>query len=124
MKDIYHINKIFYIITVGLYITVIYGLLMQFLLGCLQVLLFSILIFNFSKHPKVLQKHLIIYGVITGLYLMFYFSHNHFSIVHFKQKWTSLVLIPMSLGTYFTYIVYQLKNAKNQKTVCLQNEGN
>jgi multisubunit Na+/H+ antiporter MnhE subunit len=79
---------------------------MQIVLGFVQVLLFLILLFNYDKFSEKIKSHLTIYGVLTGCYLLWFFSGYHP-----KNDWMLLLitLVPMSIGTYFTYIVYQLK---------------
>ncbi|WP_430411965.1 hypothetical protein [Kordia sp.] len=105
MKFIYYINKIAFIITIGLYITVYLGMLMQVLLGGVQVIFFFILLFNYDKFTKIMQRHLLTYGTLSAVFLICFFSSTEF----FGQNWIFLIFIPMSLATYFTYIVYQLK---------------
>ncbi len=105
MKSIYRINNIAYIFTIVLYITVYLGMLMQVLLGGIQILLFFILLFNFDKFTKVIQRHLLAYGMLSAIFLMCFFSSTEF----FGQNWIFLIFIPMGIATYFTYIVYQLK---------------
>ena len=110
MKFIYNINGITYSITLLLYLTIILGMYMQIVLGFVQVLLFLILLFNYDKFSEKIKSHLTIYGVLTGIYLVWFFSG-----IHPKSDWTLLLvtLVPMSIGTYFTYIVYKV----NQKVL-------
>lgn len=85
---------------------------MQILLGGIQVILFFVLLFNYDKFSERIQNHLITYGVISTLFLLFFFysmSVGESPIVSLGITFWSIILIPMSLGTYFTYIVYQLK---------------
>lgn len=105
MKFIYHTNKIVYIITVALYITVIYGMLFQILLGAIQVIFFFVLLFNYDKFSKEIKQHLGIYGALSGIFLVVFFS----SLEFFGQNFLLIIFIPMGIATYFTYIVYQLK---------------
>ena len=105
MKFIYDINKIFYILTLGLYITVYLGMLMQILLGGVQLILFFVLLFNYDKFTKIMQQHLLIYGMLSILFLIFFFTA--FELL--GQNWLLIIFIPMGIATYFTYITYQLK---------------
>ncbi|MGH1383318.1 hypothetical protein [Kordia sp.] len=110
MKFIYNINGIIYSITLLLYLTIILGMYMQIVLGIFQVLFFLILLFNYDKFSEKIKSHLTIYGVLTGVYLLWFFSG-----FYPKDDWMLLLitLVPMSIGTYFTYIVYKV----NQKVL-------
>jgi hypothetical protein len=105
MKFIYYTNKVFFIITIALYVIIIFGMLMQILLGGVQVLLFLVLLFNYGKFSKTIKQHLLIYGLLTGTFLIFFFSLFKF----FNQNWGLIIFIPMGIATYFTYIMYELK---------------
>jgi hypothetical protein len=78
---------------------------MQILLGGVQVLLFLVLLFNYGKFSKTIKQHLLIYGLLTGTFLIFFFSLFKF----FNQNWGLIIFIPMGIATYFTYIMYELK---------------
>lgn len=112
MKFIYYTNNIFYYLTLVLYLTIIYGMFMQILLGGVQVILFLVLLFNYNKFSERIKQHLSTYGILSTIFLLIFFSilgyktdilENSILLILF------FILIPMSLGTYFTYIVYQLK---------------
>ncbi len=106
MKFIYNTNGVIYSITLLLYLTIYFGLLMQILLGIVQVIFFFVLLFNYDKFSETIQSHLKIYGVLSGIYLVCLFSG-----FYPKDNWIILLLItlvPMSIGGYFTYIVHQL----------------
>lgn len=106
MKFIYYTNNTVYSITLLLYLTIIFGMYMQILLGIVQLLLFFTLLFNYKKFSEKMKSHLIIYGMLTGGYLLWFFSGLHLqdSLMLFL-----ITLVPMSIASYFTYIVYQLK---------------
>ncbi|MFK7748635.1 MAG: hypothetical protein AB8B65_09605 [Kordia sp.] len=106
MKFIYNINGVIYSITLLLYLTIYLGMLMQILLGIVQVLFFFILLFNYDKFSEKIKNHLKVYGVLSGIYLVCFFSE-----LYPRNNWMILILItliPMSIGGYFTYIVHQL----------------
>lgn len=108
MKFIYYTNNIVYSTTVMLYLSLflyLLGMYMQILLGIVQVLLFFVLLYNYDKFSKNIQNHLIAYGVLTGAFLLWFFADIPRSDLGF---WI-LILVPMSISTYFSYIVYQLK---------------
>ena len=104
MKFMYYTNNIIYVLTLVLYTTIIFGMYMQVLLGIVQVLFFLILLFNYGKFSKTIQLHLKIYGIITTAFLIIFWSlvsNTSGSIIFF-------FVVPMLIGTYFTYIIYKL----------------
>ncbi|MEM6720448.1 MAG: hypothetical protein AAF611_14070 [Bacteroidota bacterium] len=108
MKFIYYTNNIVYSSTIVLYLTLVLfvlGMYMQILLGIIQILLFFVLLFNYDKFSKNIQNHLVTYGILTLVFLLWFF--NFYKYTDFGMP--IIILGPMSLGTYFTYIVYQLK---------------
>ena len=114
MKFIYYTNGSIYLLTILGYFTIYLGMLMQMVLGLSQVLFFLILLLNFNKFSKQIKKHLMTYGILTGLLLLLFFFGDPF--VRTLDRTVSIVLVfflPMVIGTYFTYIVYQL----NQKVL-------
>lgn len=112
MKFIFYTNNTFYYLTLVLYLTIIYGMYMQIILGAIQVILFFVLLFNYNKFSRKIKKYLSIYGILTTIYLVLFFgilSSNLIDVASVLPFIIAIILIPMSLGTYFTYIVYQLK---------------
>ncbi|WP_420574752.1 hypothetical protein [Kordia sp.] len=112
MKFIYYTNNIFYYITLALYLTIIYGMFMQILLGGIQIILFFVLLFNFDKFSEKIKQHLSIYGILSTIFLLCFFywvTIGEGSPLSGTLTMCLIILLPMSLGTYFTYIVYQLK---------------
>ena len=113
MKFIYYTNNIIYYLTLVLYLTIIYGMFMQVFLGGIQVILFFVLLFNYDKFSERIKQHLSTYGILSTLFLLLFFGLlNYTDTILSNSIYFSIglyIVIPMSLGTYFTYIVYQLK---------------
>jgi len=105
MKFIYYTNNIILGLTLLGYTMIIPGLMMQFVLGGIQVLFFFVLLFNYNKFSKKMKKYLHIYGVLASSFLLWYFI----DIKTFSSSFLMTILFPMSIASYFTYIVYQLK---------------
>ncbi|WP_298422257.1 hypothetical protein [uncultured Kordia sp.] len=107
MKFIYYTNNTIYGLTLLGYLTIILGLYMQILLGVIQILFFLVLLFNYDKFSKNIKDHLSIYGTTILLYFIFilYMKNN----IYPEYGILISILIPMTIGTYFTYIVSQLK---------------
>ncbi|MBC8755728.1 hypothetical protein H2O64_13715 [Kordia sp. YSTF-M3] len=109
MKFIYYINNIFFGLTLLGYLTIIYGMYLQILLGCIQLLFFIVLLFNYHKFSQRIKEHLTTYGILTSFFLLWFFLNNHTLGITILF----IMIAPMLIATYFTYIVYQL----NQKVL-------
>ena len=112
MKFIYYTNNVVFSSTLVLYLTVIYGMFMQIILGGIQIILFFILLFNYDKFSEKIKKHLSIYGALTTIFLLFFFFAINYENTIYGNTILSIglfILVPLSIATYFTYIVYQLK---------------
>ena len=105
MKFIYYTNNIVYGTTILLYMTIIFGMYMQVLLGIVQVLLFLVLLFNYNKFTNIIQRHLQIYGIGVVIYFTIFFICIQLNV---NSLWF-LFVTPMLIATYFTYIVHELK---------------
>ena len=55
MKFIYYTNNVVFYSTLVLYLTVIYGMFMQVILGGIQIILFFILLFNYDKFSEKIK---------------------------------------------------------------------
>ena len=85
---------------------------MQVFLGGIQVILFFVLLFNYEKFSEKIKQHLSTYGILTTIFLLYFFftlGYVNDTLENSLLFLCLFILIPMSLGTYFTYIVYQLK---------------
>ena len=116
MKTMHKVNIWIYGITLFLYVTVIFGMLMQILLGIVQVMMAIILISKFNEFTKEIKLHLSIYVSITTLYLIFFFSSDSMGMMGFDYTVPLLMILPMSIGAYFVYITYQVKKQFENKT--------
>ncbi|MCH2194078.1 hypothetical protein [Kordia sp.] len=104
MKFIYYTNNIILALTVLGYSMLFPGLMMQVVLGGIQVLFFLVLLFNFNKFSKKIKTHLLIYCMLTIFCLSLYYG----SSPKFGKNLFSLIMLPMGIASYFTYIVYKL----------------
>ncbi|WP_298518786.1 hypothetical protein [uncultured Kordia sp.] len=109
MKFIYYTNNIILGLTILGYSMLFPGLMMQIVLGGIQVLFFFILLFNYNKFSKKIKTHLLIYCVLATSCLLCYYGATQI----FSNNIYILIFLPMSIAIYFTYIVFEL----NQKVL-------
>ena len=111
MKTLYNINKVVFILTLVLYVTLYFGLLSQILLGGIQVLSAAILFFSWKIFNAKTKEYLKLYWVITTLYsicwLFKWESFNDTFIIIF-----GVIILPMSIAGYFLYILNSIKHIK------------
>ncbi len=108
MKIIHYINSISFIITLLLYITLIYGLIAQIFLGSIQVILAIILFAYWRKIKDIDKKHLAVYAslvVLFGLTCLTDILDTDFGIAY-------LMITPMSIAGYFVFITNQINKTK------------
>lgn len=111
MKTLYNINKVIFIITLALYVTVIYGAFAQMFLGAIQVISAAILFLSWKNFNSKTKEYLNIYWVIITLYgicwLFKWESFNDTFILVF-----GVMILPMSIAGYFLYILNSIKHIK------------
>lgn len=112
MKNLYNINKIAFIITLVLYISVFYGMLFQILLGAIQILSGLYLCFQWKKLFSKQKKHLTIYWAFVGCYSIgWIFSLSEWnSYNEFIYVIIGIMVIPMAIAAYFLFILHSVKN--------------
>ncbi|WP_024479258.1 hypothetical protein [Cellulophaga baltica] len=110
MKILHTINRWSFIITVLLYITILGGLIAQFILGIIQVIIALYLTYKMNKNGLV-HKAIRTYWsyVIPYLLLLVIFSNSNIN-PNELLIWIYLAVIPMALAAYFVYITKTLKN--------------
>ncbi|MGV3697280.1 hypothetical protein [Flavobacterium sp.] len=108
---IYRINKIVFIITLILYVTVFFGMLFQTVLGTVQLLTAAYITF---RHYKKLQKEnrlgLKTYWAIVGIDLLL--------ALLFLTVWDTgamlfIFLFPMIIAGYFLHVLNEVKHEIN-----------
>ena len=115
MKTIYHINLIIYSITLLLYVSIylfIHGLYAQVVLGFIQIVSATILLFSCNLYPKKIRTNLRVYWIVAIIDLLFVF-YEPWRNLNETVTTFALYLIPMCLATYFIYINYVIQKIKN-----------
>ena len=96
------VNRLFVVLTVVLYIIVLYGLMAQFVLGAFQVLTgFGLLFFwkrLTTKHRTLLKYYWLSIGIYFGL-----LYSGVFSLI--DKPWLDILVIPGMITFYFTYVL-------------------
>jgi len=86
----------------GLYV----GLVFQTFLGIAQVIFSIVLLARINTIPQQLRKLLILYFIITTITLILVFTET---IINSP---TLLIIIPMSIATYFVYVTNSYKTIR------------
>jgi hypothetical protein len=114
MKTIHKINLIALLITLGLYVTIFFGMLAQFFLGIIQFFFMIRLTIERHKYPDI-HKHIMIYWLITIAVL---FSIITQVIFDFTLSQSILIggflVIPMLLAVYSVYITWLVYKIETQ----------
>lgn len=111
----HNLNKWSYGITLVLYLTIYFGLLAQIALGAIQVILALILFARFKKIDRKIKPLLLIYAVITSIYLTVFFLFDSMDLGGSDFLHIGFYMVcPMLIATYFVYITYKLKFLENE----------
>lgn len=104
------LNRVIFGITLVLYLTVIFGLYAQIVLGAYQVLIAVTLLFFMRRISIKNQKLLAIYWFLVisyGLLWLFDCFRN------LNGLWViTFIVIPLGIAGYFTFILESLKTKK------------
>ena len=95
--------------TLLLYLTIFLGLYAQIVLGFFQVIVALVLLGFLGKLSKKLTKHLIVYWIIVLLYGLLYLLEVKIFNIMGDLWWFVIVVVPMSIAGYFTYVLESLK---------------
>ncbi len=112
MKTLYRINLIAIIITLLLYVTIIFGMYAQIILGALQLISGLIVIFYLNKLSNKSREKIYIYWILVFLYVIAW----NLDWQNFDKYILSIIIpfvIPMLIACYF---VYTLRIAKTELT--------
>ncbi|MFY8189237.1 MAG: hypothetical protein ACOVLC_14940 [Flavobacterium sp.] len=106
MKTLHKINLIALLITLGLYVTIFFGMMAQFFLGIIQLFFMIRLAIERHKYPDI-HKHIMIYWMITIAALFAIITRV---IFEFTLSQSILIggffVIPMLLAVYSVYITW------------------
>lgn len=106
MKKLYQLNKIALIITAFLYLTIVFGLYAQIVLGGIQLLSALSLSFMWSTFNLKHRKQLIVYWAIVIIY-----GFGWYLNIELTDQWwiIGIIIIPMTIATYFVWVLRNLK---------------
>jgi ABC-type multidrug transport system permease subunit len=119
MRIAQKINKFSYIVTLFLYLTVIFGLYAQIALGAVQILIALYISFNIESLTKKMKYQIINYWIYVALYSAF--------ATAFFNDWIdindnnllliiTIIIIPMSIATYFTITLNKITKQNEKQT--------
>ncbi|WP_033959248.1 hypothetical protein [Psychroserpens jangbogonensis] len=109
MKIIYLINKIALIITLALYLTIVFGLYAQIVLGAIQVICALTLFLFWKKFSNKTREQLYIYWTVVISYGLCWLI----DWTNFNDSFTfifGIIIVPMSIAIYFVYILRSTTN--------------
>nr|WP_321237423.1 hypothetical protein [uncultured Psychroserpens sp.] len=111
MKIIYNINFAAFFITLALYVTIIYGMFSQMILGAIQVLSAAMLFLFWKNFSEKTKEHLSIYWVIISIYgICWLFDWKSFNETFMTVF--GVMILPMGIAGYFLYILNSIKHIK------------
>ena len=103
------VNRFVLVMTVILYITFVYGLYAQLLLGVFQLITGLGLLLFWKQLTKDNRKRLGYYW----LAVVVYFGLGFFGAFEvFNASWISLIVIPLGIAGYFTYFLELMRTKR------------
>lgn len=110
---ILRVNQVSYIITWGLFITIIYGFLAEIYLGFLQIIS-SLLLLLFWKHlSPELKKGTYYYWIAVTIYFISFYLMTEFDL--FSNSYglgiIGILFIPMLIGLYLLLHLSSIKKS-------------
>ncbi|WP_047545243.1 hypothetical protein [Psychroserpens sp. Hel_I_66] len=114
MNALYNINKVLFIITLVLYLTVVFGMVSQVILGGFQIITALILFLSWKKLSAKTKKKLSLYWIIIIIYgiCWIFWLHKWDSFNEILITIITIMVIPMSIAGYFIYIIDPIKHIK------------
>lgn len=116
LNTLYVINKVWYIITVILFATVIFGFLAEMVLGGLQVLSSLLVLIYWNKYSKKEQERLYKYWAAVGIYFLLWLG-NWEAMPYELIMVAGIGVIPMGIGFYFMMLLRDLKQLKQVELI-------
>lgn len=108
LNVVYIINKIWYAITVILFVTVIFGFLAEMVLGGIQVLSSLLMLIYWNQYSKKQQQRLYKYWLVVGVYFLLWLGN--WEVMPFELiAVVGVGVIPMGIGFYFMMLLRDLK---------------
>ncbi|MDT7832246.1 hypothetical protein RQM59_07630 [Flavobacteriaceae bacterium S356] len=104
-----YLNRFIFGITALLYLTIVYGLYAQIVLGGFQLITAFILLFLLPKLTNKQKNNLLKYWLIVVAYGLLWFTGLFSASIEF---WIGFIIIPLSIAIYFTVILESLKIQK------------
>lgn len=107
MKILYIVNKVILIMTGVLYLTLIFGLYSQIVLGIIQVLSSIILLFYWKRIEQKLKNKLYKYWIIISVYGLLWIVDWNASIELYVFVF-GVIAIPLCIAVYFLSILNKI----------------
>ena len=111
MKILHKINFYALVVTLLLYITVYLGMLVQMVLGVIQLIVAITITWRYYydlpiNHKKLLHRYwLAVLASVTYIFVAYWLDNSY---VNDFFMITSLFVFPMAIACYFVYVTYKL----------------
>jgi hypothetical protein len=89
-----------------LYLTIFFGLYAQIVLGGIQILTALSIFFIWNRLKKEHKKQILFYWLLVILYGIGWLRETNLN----DFWWLGFILIPMSIATYFVWLLNNIKN--------------
>lgn len=113
MKNLYVFNKAALITTIILYLTIIFGLYAQIVLGGIQILSALGVSVLWNQLGNQYKKQLLIYWLLVISYAIGWLSRIELGGIGWVL---GIIIIPMSIAIYFVWLLYNIKNNKYENS--------
>lgn len=113
IRIIFKTNRILMCINIILLISIyglFYGMYLEVILGFFQVITSVILLFFWNSYENKTKMRLkIYYSLVITYFLLLFFTDWSGKADEFYRIIIGIILIPMSLAIYFTFIIERIK---------------
>jgi hypothetical protein len=109
LKAIYWINTFCIAVTLILYVSLVWGLAAQFLLGSFQLFTAVLIFFYWRRMNAKNVQLLLLYWVLAIAYILLFLHVNFMTLKSEAAFIILLIIIPLLLSFYFLFVVYQIK---------------
>jgi hypothetical protein len=111
MKTLHKINLIAFLITLALYVTIFLGMLAQFFLGFIQLILMLSITFRIPK-SEIIKNHVRFYWLLTIGMLSLIIAKIIFDFAIAEYTLIAIFfVIPMLIAIYSVYITWVLSHS-------------